>query len=117
MFKVKLLVIIAGVVLFLVGCVASGKKKFAIGESSSYEASMFRQNCAICHGPEAEGKTLSNGTKVPNLRQGEFKYKTDDQIYQHIADGGGGMVPFRGQMTERELRMMVAFVQRDLRGR
>ena len=58
-----------------------------IAESKSYEASLFRQNCAICHGTEAEGRTLFDGTVVPNLRQGEFKYKTDAQIYQHIADG------------------------------
>jgi mono/diheme cytochrome c family protein len=77
---------------------------------------MFRQNCAICHGPEAEGRTLEDGRVVPNLRQGPFKYATDDQIYQHVADGGNGMVPFRNQLTERELRMMVEFVRRDLRG-
>lgn len=87
-----------------------------IAESKSYEASLFRQNCAICHGTEAEGRTLFDGTVVPNLRQGEFKYKTDAQIYQHIADGGNGMVPFKNQLTERELRMMVAFVRKDLRG-
>lgn len=87
-----------------------------ISESKSYEASMFRQNCAICHGPEAEGRTLDNGTAVPNLRKGPFKYATDDQIYRHIADGGNGMVPFRNQLSERELRMMVEFVRRDLRG-
>ena len=75
---------------------------------------MFRQNCAICHGPEAEGRTLSDGKVVPNLRQGEFKYKTDAQIYQHISEGGNGMVPFRGQLTEREIKLMVDFVQRDL---
>lgn len=78
---------------------------------------MFRQNCAICHGLEGGGRALDNGTIVPNLRQGEFKYTTDEQIYRHIADGGNGMVPFRSQLTERELRMMVEFVRRDLRGR
>ncbi len=98
------------------GCTGRAKKSFVIAESKSYEASIFRQNCAICHGPEAEGRTLFDGTMVPNLRQGEFKYTTDEQIYRHIADGGNGMVPFRNQLTERELRMMVEFVRRDLRG-
>lgn len=76
---------------------------------------MFRQNCAICHGPEGEGKTLDDGRVTPNIRDGEQKYKTDAAIYDHIANGGNGMVPFRDQLTERELRMMVDFVQKDLR--
>lgn len=99
----------------LVACTRPGPKRYVIAESKSYEASLFRQNCAICHGPEGEGRTLSDGSVVPNLRQGEFKYKTDAQIYQHISEGGNGMVPFRNRFTEREMRQMVEFVQRDLR--
>ncbi len=102
----------------LAACVAGGpKQRFSIRDSRSYEASLFRQNCAICHGPEAEGKTLEDGKRIPNLREGEFKYTTDAQIYQHISEGGNGMVPFRNQLTDREINMMVRFVQQDLRGR
>lgn len=113
--KLFVLLLLAGTA-FPVSCSDARKTPFVIAESKSYEASLFRQNCAICHGTEAEGRTLFDGTVVPNLRQGEFKYKTDAQIYQHIADGGNGMVPFKNQLTERELRMMVAFVRKDLRG-
>ena len=116
MVKIKVVVLFIFGVVLLWGCSRAGKGKFVIAESRAYEASLFRQNCAICHGPEAEGKTLENGTVVPNLRKGEFKYTTDEQIYRHIAEGGNGMVPFRNQLSERELRMMVQFVQRDLRG-
>src|SRR5512139_2544356 len=97
--RVKLLVILAGV-LFSFACLSSGaKKRIVISENKSYEASLFRQNCAICHGPEAEGKTLPDGMQIPNLRHGPYKYPTDDNIYDHIANGGGGMVPFRGQLS------------------
>lgn len=113
---VKLLTAGSFVVLGLMACAGRDTaKRFVIAESKSYEASLFRQNCAICHGPEAEGRTLSDGTKVPSLRAGEFKYKTDGQIYQHIAEGGNGMVPFRNSLTDREIRLMADFVQRDLR--
>ena len=98
-----------------ISCTRPGTGRYVIAQSKAYEASLFRQNCAICHGPEGEGRTLSDGTIVPNLREGEFKYRTDPQIYQHISEGGNGMVPFRNQLTEREIRMMVDFVQRDLR--
>jgi hypothetical protein len=116
MYPSKLFVLLVFAGLAVWGCSGTGKKKFVIAQSKSYEASLFRQNCAVCHGPEAEGRTLEDGRVVPNLRQGPFKYAADEQIYQHIAEGGNGMVPFRNQLTERELRMMVEFVRRDLRG-
>jgi hypothetical protein len=115
MYRSKWFVLLIFAGLGVWGCSDAGKGKFVIAESKSYEASLFRQNCAICHGPEAEGRTLEDGRVVPNLRHGEFKYTTDEQIYRHIAEGGNGMVPFRNQLTERELRMMVEFVRRDLR--
>jgi mono/diheme cytochrome c family protein len=103
-------------VAFGLACFNSGaNKRYVIADSKEYEASLFRQNCAICHGPEAEGKTLSDGRQTPNLRVGDFKYKTDYEIYHHIADGGNGMVPFRNQLTDREINLMVRFVQDKLR--
>jgi len=97
-------------------CFSSTSRNYKLSDSKDYEASIFRQNCAICHGPEGEGKTLEDGKQIPNLRQPPFKYNTDEQIYNHIAEGGNGMVPFRSQLSERELRSMVEFVRRDLRG-
>jgi cytochrome c553 len=111
--KISLLVLIPS--FFVVACWSSKPQRFVISESKAYEASLFRQNCVICHGPEGEGKTLSDGRRIPNLREGEFKYKTDAEIYHHIADGGNGMVPFRGQLTDREINLMVRFVQDQLR--
>ena len=110
-------VVVIVVFCFLLGLSCSNQKKtrYVIADSKDYEASLFRQNCAICHGPEAEGKTLFDGRQTPNLREGDFKYKTDSQIYHHIADGGNGMVPFRGQLTDREINLMVRFVQDKLR--
>ena len=101
--------------LLAVACSSKKQTRYVIAESKEYEASLFRQNCAICHGPEAEGKTLFDGRQTPNLREGEFKYKSDSEIYRHIADGGNGMVPFRGQLTDREINLMVRFVQDKLR--
>src|SRR5215204_6557568 len=99
-----------------IACIGSNSsRRYVISESKAYEASLFRQNCVICHGPEGEGKTLTDGKQIPNLREGEFKYKTDSDIYRHISEGGNGMVPFRGQLTDREINLMVRFVQVELR--
>lgn len=103
--------------LLLCACLNSGAKKgFVIAESKSYETSLFRQHCAVCHGPEGNGKTLDDGKQVPSLRSGEFKFKTVDEIQHQITEGGNGMTPFKGQLTQRELHLMAEFVHRDLRG-
>lgn len=104
------------VAISITSCFDANPKRYVIAESKTYGASLFRQNCAICHGTEAEGKTLDDGTVVPSLREGNFKFKTDAEIYDQIANGGNGMVPHRYQLTERELRMLTNFVRRDLRG-
>ncbi len=88
-----------------------------IAESKSYESSMFRQNCAICHGAEAEGRTLDNGTQVPSLRSGEHKFNTEAEIRQQITNGGNGMTPFGKILSDRELQLMTQFVYKDLRGK
>jgi len=116
MIRVKLLLMLAFLAAGSFACFDSKQKRFVIAESKSYEASLFRQNCAVCHGPEAEGKTLDDGTKVPSLREGEFKFKTEAEVYNQIANGGNGMVPHRYQLTERELRLLTKLVIEDFRG-
>ena len=99
----------------LSACFDSKPTRYSIQSSKTYEASLFKQNCAICHGPEAEGKTLDDGRIIPNIRDGEHKYKTADQIFNHISNGGNGMVPFRDMLTKREIDLLVNFVLNDLR--
>jgi len=115
MFYSKLLLLLTAATLFFLACSAGKKQPYSIQNSKDYEASLFRQNCAVCHGPEAEGKTLDNGTQVPNLRHPPYKYKTEGEIYDHIAKGGGGMVAFSGQLSAREIGLMTQFVIKDLR--
>ena len=102
-------------IIALVSCFNANSDRYSIKNSKSLEASLFRQNCAICHGPQAEAKTLGDGRRIPNIRDGEHKYKTADQIYNHIANGGNGMVPFRDMLTKREIDLLVNFVLNDLR--
>ena len=114
--RLKFVVVLIFAWLIFAACYDPEPKQFSIAASKSYEASLFRQHCAICHGPEGEGRTLDDGTQVPSLRQGEFKFRTEGEILKQISEGGHGMTPFRKQLTERELRLMAEFVRRDLRG-
>ncbi len=114
-FRAKLLIFAVLTTFGVAACFNSQPTRYSITDSKAYEASLFRQNCAICHGPEGEGKTLDDGRLIPNIRDGAHKYNTASEIYDHIANGGNGMVPFRGMLTEREINLMVDFVQKDLR--
>lgn len=87
-----------------------------IAKSNSYEAALFKQNCAICHGKEAYGKIV-NGKQVPSLRTGEAAKKTEKEIYNQIANGKLPMPAFKSQLSDSEIRRMVRFVMVDLQGR
>jgi mono/diheme cytochrome c family protein len=82
----------------------------------SEEASLFRQNCAICHGNEANGKEI-DGKLVPSLRYGVAAKKSEEEIYQQIKEGKLPMPAFKDQLSEKEIRGMVEFIRRDLQGK
>lgn len=111
----KLAIVFLFTASILLACFEANSDRYSIKNSKSLEASLFRQNCAICHGPEGEGKTLDDGRIIPNIRDGEHKYNTREQIYDHITNGGNGMVPFRDILTEKERNSLVDFVLNDLR--
>jgi len=114
--RLKVFVVVAFAAFAVAACITSEKKTYVIAENKSYETSLFRQHCAICHGPEADGRALGNGTMVPSLREGQFKFVTEAAIQNQITNGGNGMPPFGKILSDREIRMMTTFVYRDLRG-
>ncbi len=65
---------------------------------------LFTSNCAGCHTFAAAG---TNGTVGPNLDQISI---TADQIAQQIQNGGGGMPPFKGQLTDAQIQALAKFV-------
>jgi cytochrome c553 len=95
---------------------AAPRKSFVIANSKSYEASLFRQNCAICHGQEADGKEI-DGKIIPSLRYGDAANKTEAEIYDQIANGKLPMPSFKNQLTDDEIKRMVKFIRRDLQGK
>ena len=115
MYFLKLLAVLLIALIGLSACFNSKPARYSIANNKTYEASLFRQNCAICHGPEGEGKTLDDGKIVPNMREGELKFHTEAEILKQLAFGGNGMTPFRDQLTERELNMRARFVHDELR--
>ena len=115
MYRLKFTVVIVFLAFIISACLRSQSKRseFVIADSKSYEASLFRQNCAICHGQEANGKEMDDKL-IPSLRYGNAAAKTEEEIYQQIKEGKLPMPAFKNQLTEEEIRRMVKFVRRDL---
>ena len=65
---------------------------------------LFTSNCAGCHTFAAAGST---GTVGPNLDQASL---TADAIAEQIRNGGGGMPPFEGQLTDEQIQALAEFV-------
>jgi mono/diheme cytochrome c family protein len=84
-----------------------------IADSKTYEASIFRQNCAICHGNEANGKEM-DGRIIPSLRYGAAATKSEKEIYDQIKFGKLPMPSFDKQLTEEEIQKMVKFIRHGL---
>ena len=114
----KILIVLLFAGFFAAACIsnASSRKAVVIAENKSYEASLFRQNCAICHGREAEGREM-DGKTIPSLRRGDVEQKSESEIYNQIYNGGNGMLPFKGQLSENEIQRMVKFIKYDLQGK
>ncbi len=117
MFQLKCLIVFLFFTFGLQACVQTQSKRneFSIADSKSYEASLFRQNCAICHGQEANGKEM-DGRLIPSLRYGAAAQKSEEEIYLQIKEGKLPMPSFKNQLTEEEIRKMVRFIRRDLQG-
>lgn len=65
---------------------------------------LFTSNCAGCHTFAAAG---TKGTVGPNLDQISL---TADGIAEQIRNGGGGMPPFEGQLTDEQIQALAEFV-------
>jgi len=116
--QTKVLTILLFLVFGIFACTEQQSKRdgIVIADSKKYEASLYRQNCAICHGKEAFGKTV-DGKPVTSLRFGEIKKKSEEAIYQQIVNGKLPMPSFKNQLTEKEIRGMVDFIIFDLQAR
>jgi mono/diheme cytochrome c family protein len=71
-------------------------------------AILFDLNCALCHGPQAQGDGpithfwQENARRPPNLTDLRIGQYPDSTLYSIVTQGFGGMPPLRENMNERE---------------
>ncbi len=96
------------VVIFLVVFVV-GFSLVAVGQDG---AATFKAKCAMCHGPDAAGKTVM-GTKlnIPDLHAPEIQKKGATELQNSIAKGKNKMPAFEGKLTPAEITQLVTYIQ------
>lgn len=68
--------------------------------------SLFATNCGSCHVLADAG---TSGTVGPNLDQSKPSL---ERAVQQIENGGGGMPPFGGQLTDEQIRALARYIVR-----
>jgi len=87
-----------------------------------YGAGLFQQNCAVCHGVNAEGtsdwkKTDANGNYPPPPLDGSAHawHHSIPQLARSIKEGGvklgGVMPPFAGKLSDQDVLAVIAYFQ------
>jgi mono/diheme cytochrome c family protein len=81
----------------------SGAPK-TVGDPTAGKAVFASAGCGACHTLQAAG---SHGTVGPNLDQLK---PTEARAKQQVIHGGGPMPPFKGQLTDKQIQDVAAFV-------
>jgi mono/diheme cytochrome c family protein len=78
------------------------------GVSTEAGAAVFSENCSTCHGATGEG-----GNGGPDLNTMPLA-KTEEGVVQQVTNGGGGMPPFGGTLSEEEIKSVAAYVVQEI---
>ena len=71
---------------------------------------VFAEECSVCHGATGHG-----GNGGPDLRTMPLA-KTQEGAEGQVTNGGGGMPPFKGTLSEEEISNVAAYVVEDIVG-
>ena len=73
---------------------------------------LFKSKCAMCHGPDASGKTPMGQTlKVPDLRSDIVQKKNNAELKATITKGKNKMPAFDGKLTDEQIHSIVKYVR------
>lgn len=91
----------------------TGEKGGESAEGGDVEAgaTVFSENCSVCHGATGHG-----GNGGPDLRTMP-KAQEVAGAEEQVTNGGGGMPPFGGVLSEEEIENVAAYVVHEIAGK
>jgi len=80
----------------------------AAGGNPELGATVFSEQCSVCHGATGHG-----GNGGPDLTTMPLA-QTEEGAIQQVTNGGGGMPPFGGTLSEEEIENVAAYVVQEI---
>jgi mono/diheme cytochrome c family protein len=75
-------------------------------------AATFKSKCAMCHGPDASGKTpMGEKLNIRDLRSADVQKQTDAELAQIVTKGKNKMPSYDGKLTKEQIDQVVAYVR------
>jgi cytochrome c6 len=73
--------------------------------------SLFKTNCALCHGDDGAGTELGKRFKVKDLRSKEVQDKSSADLTQVVHDGKDNMPPFGKRLDDKQIESLIGFIR------
>lgn len=81
-------------------------------QAQSGPASLFKTNCAECHGKDGGGNTaLGRSLKLHDLRSPDVQKRTDADLTDLITNGLATMPAFKDKLTKDQIQQVVAYIR------
>lgn len=83
-------------------------------EQTTRAALVYRRYCYHCHGANGDGRIIvgeSFGKQLPDLRSPAVQAKSDEQLYQGVANGSLVMIPLRNTVAPVEILLSIGHVR------
>ena len=73
---------------------------------------LFKRTCAMCHGPDAAGKTpMGQSLEIPDLHSEQAQKMTEAELKAVIAKGKNKMPGYEGKLNKEQIEKLVAYIR------
>jgi mono/diheme cytochrome c family protein len=76
------------------------------------DAALWKSKCGSCHGPDGAGQTaMGKKLSLRDLGSAEVQKQSDAELTRIITDGKGKMPPYKGKLTDEQIKVMVGHIR------
>lgn len=73
--------------------------------------SLFKTNCALCHGDDGAGTELGKRFKVKDLRSKEVQDESTADLTKIVHDGKDNMPPFGKRLDDKQIESLIGYIR------
>lgn len=101
----------AGAILFVIGSPSQAHELY-IGETADASRTLYRQNCASCHGKDGRSQTKKGReTEADDLTTSDVKGDSHDKIVRVITNGKGEMPGFKRKLSSAQIASIAKYIK------